>query len=120
MAPEDKRGVSRVSGSCQVDILICERRGGCLHDSAAGETAGLLERGGRSGHRDQGPGTRRSAEEEKSRRAENLAGSETSFSKIGQDQDRLKFPYGKRSEEDIWITLVPAARLQINCLLETP
>lgn len=40
MDPEDKREVSTVSGSCQVDILICERWGGCLHDSTAGETAG--------------------------------------------------------------------------------
>lgn len=40
MDPQDKREVSLVSGSCQVNILICEMRDSCLHDSTADGQAG--------------------------------------------------------------------------------
>lgn len=70
MHPEDKREVSTVSGSCQVDVLICERQGSCLHDSRAGETArhGCCRDGRRHlGHKDREIGSGRRV----SRRGEN-------------------------------------------------
>lgn len=70
MDPEDKR---EVSGSCQVDILICERRGSCLHDSTAGETARQrCWRGVREGEEDPGATkTGRSRKEEEFSRIRN-------------------------------------------------
>lgn len=105
MDPQDKRELSLVSGSCQVDILICERRDSCLHDSTAGGTdsqAGLQETSYRE--------TKDTWATKSERTKSSL---ESEHLKVSPWKEDAKSDSGGR-KEDIWKILLPIALLQVN------